>query len=406
MPRAQNGGVVGRMVWLRLTLPTRDVKIRVRAVIPAYRATKHSPFVTQQGLHGQCIGGESNMAQGFVYVFMNPAFPDHVKIGKTTRAPEDRAKELSGATGVPTPFVVAYYGCFPDCDRAESYVHALLERRGVARTSNREFFAISVRDAIAVVMEAEAALQSTVTTGDSDSDTAEASDGIQTLEDAPLWEQLSREADDYRFGLGDVIQDEDRAMALYKQAVQLGARDEAVFTALAELHAARGNDEEGIRWLMQGGENGVVGCWAELALIYTGENTYFGTRATATDIDILKASLERDAENARKAWRRFFRSVNHATFDPDYPGGDRLYAMLRRYVALIRNYPLPSDLDVIQSFADRFAESIEGLPDEADRDSRLTQLRSLVAGLSQERPVDLPRRRRRWFGWRASRDKG
>jgi hypothetical protein len=54
---------------------------------------------------------------GFVYVLINPSLPSYVKIGKTTKDPSIRAAELSSATGVPTPFYVAYeayffYSCF------------------------------------------------------------------------------------------------------------------------------------------------------------------------------------------------------------------------------------------------------------------------------------------------------
>jgi hypothetical protein len=40
-------------------------------------------------------------------------------------------QELSSATGVPTPFIVAYEQQFSDCDAAEAHVHAALERKGL-----------------------------------------------------------------------------------------------------------------------------------------------------------------------------------------------------------------------------------------------------------------------------------
>jgi hypothetical protein len=45
--------------------------------------------------------------EGYVYVLINPAFPDLVKIGRTTKDPKIRAAELS-ATGTPDKFVVAH----------------------------------------------------------------------------------------------------------------------------------------------------------------------------------------------------------------------------------------------------------------------------------------------------------
>lgn len=45
---------------------------------------------------------------GHIYILVNPSMEGLVKIGKTTRDPESRARELSQATGVPTPFYVAF----------------------------------------------------------------------------------------------------------------------------------------------------------------------------------------------------------------------------------------------------------------------------------------------------------
>jgi len=47
--------------------------------------------------HGKLVPNE------YVYVLVNKSMPDMVKIGMTIREVEERAKEISGATGVPTP---------------------------------------------------------------------------------------------------------------------------------------------------------------------------------------------------------------------------------------------------------------------------------------------------------------
>ena len=64
-----------------------------------------------------------NLTAGYVYVMINPSLNGIVKIGKTQNSPDDRAKELSSATGVPTPFFVAYSSYFNDCSAAEIFVH-------------------------------------------------------------------------------------------------------------------------------------------------------------------------------------------------------------------------------------------------------------------------------------------
>ena len=66
----------------------------------------------------------------YVYVLMNPSLQNMVKIGKTTREPEERAKELSSVTGVPTPFIVVYSCMFESCSDAETFVHTYLETKG------------------------------------------------------------------------------------------------------------------------------------------------------------------------------------------------------------------------------------------------------------------------------------
>jgi hypothetical protein len=101
------------------------------------------------------VGHDAESAGGYVYALLNSAMPGLVKIGKTEREPDDRAKELSGATGIPTPFVVAYEECFEDCSAAEDYVHALLEQTGFRVAQNREFFCAPVKAAIQAIAKAK-----------------------------------------------------------------------------------------------------------------------------------------------------------------------------------------------------------------------------------------------------------
>ena len=87
---------------------------------------------------------------GYVYVMINPSMNGIVKIGMTTREPEDRAVELSATTGVPTPFIVAYKRRVSDCAFAEKKIHEQLSEYRV--NDGREFFRLTVTDAINVVM--------------------------------------------------------------------------------------------------------------------------------------------------------------------------------------------------------------------------------------------------------------
>ena len=88
---------------------------------------------------------------GYVYVMINPSIDGMVKIGKTTRDPNERVKELSAATGVPTPFVLVYYKQFSNCHLAEEDIHKLLKNQGYRVNDNREFFRISPTAAIQII---------------------------------------------------------------------------------------------------------------------------------------------------------------------------------------------------------------------------------------------------------------
>jgi hypothetical protein len=89
------------------------------------------------------------MEKGYIYVLINPSMKGMVKIGKTNRNPEDRAKELSAGTNIPFQFQVGYDILVSDIDLAEKKVHKKLEKFRVA--NNREFFEISLREAVDVI---------------------------------------------------------------------------------------------------------------------------------------------------------------------------------------------------------------------------------------------------------------
>ena len=87
------------------------------------------------------------MAEGYIYILLNRAFQnDHYKIGMTTKTPEERARELSGATGVPRAFEVLYEQRVVDCHRAERLLHRRIHQ--YRSIGNREFFQIPLKAAI------------------------------------------------------------------------------------------------------------------------------------------------------------------------------------------------------------------------------------------------------------------
>ncbi len=89
---------------------------------------------------------------GLIYILINPSLPTNMlKIGATSRTPEERAKELSEGTGIPTEYVVAYDESVSDWKLAEQAIHKRLEQKRVR--NNREFFSIPLKEAITVVSE-------------------------------------------------------------------------------------------------------------------------------------------------------------------------------------------------------------------------------------------------------------
>jgi T5orf172 domain len=88
---------------------------------------------------------------GWVYILANDSMPGLLKIGYTIRTPQERARELSSATGVPKPFRVAYAWETKNPKALEASVHIRLDRFRV--NGNREFFYISVSKAKAAIQK-------------------------------------------------------------------------------------------------------------------------------------------------------------------------------------------------------------------------------------------------------------
>ena len=86
--------------------------------------------------------------EGTVYVLTNPAMPDLVKIGKTTRDVQLRLADLY-TTGVPYPFECEYAAKVTDLDKTEKAFHIAFKDKRV--NHKREFFKIDPIQAIAVL---------------------------------------------------------------------------------------------------------------------------------------------------------------------------------------------------------------------------------------------------------------
>lgn len=85
---------------------------------------------------------------GYVYLLTNPSMPGLVKVGFTNRFVEERLRELTAATGVPTEFVIGavFHSANPQFD--EQQLHERLASYRV--TPNKESFRIPLEEAIAI----------------------------------------------------------------------------------------------------------------------------------------------------------------------------------------------------------------------------------------------------------------
>jgi hypothetical protein len=68
-----------------------------------------------------------------------------IKIGKTSKDPESRAKELN-QTGTPSPFIVSYFALVSNMDEVEQLMHEKFDE--YRENNRREFFRISAKLAI------------------------------------------------------------------------------------------------------------------------------------------------------------------------------------------------------------------------------------------------------------------
>ena len=89
-----------------------------------------------------------SIGEGYIYILENKSQPGICKIGYTDRAPQDRVREINGATGVIVPWYIS--NAFPCKSPAsiESLVHSALSDYWL----NKEGFAITLPLAESVIL--------------------------------------------------------------------------------------------------------------------------------------------------------------------------------------------------------------------------------------------------------------
>ena len=204
-------------------------------------------------------------AKGFVYILINPSMPNLMKIGKTTRSPEDRAKELSAATGVATPFIVAYQIEVNDCNNCEHYIHKLLEITGHRVNPSKEFFKADMTDVINMLIDYKNQYDTTrsMDGGDCYNDSDDKTLGDST----PLVDEENK-ANIWHYGFDDHIIDFSEIMQHYKNAIQLGSK--TACSSLACLLSLLGIlDVDDVTYiLLEGKDMGDIDCYRILSDYY------------------------------------------------------------------------------------------------------------------------------------------
>lgn len=87
----------------------------------------------------------------YIYILTNDTMPGLCKIGFTMNKPSERVRQINAATGVAVDFDVMYqFPCF-NAHGLEREIHIYLEDNGFRINKRKEFFNITVQQAISVV---------------------------------------------------------------------------------------------------------------------------------------------------------------------------------------------------------------------------------------------------------------
>lgn len=191
--------------------------------------------------------------------------PGLVKIGRTTRDPEERVNELSQATGVPTPFILIYSLFVHNCTHAENYVHTYLSNRECRVAENREFFKVTPTEAI------NSFLTYQKTFGDNISSfSAVISNQSKTTINKAPWSEIEKLAIDYFYGR-DVFRDYKESLNLFKKATKLGSI--LSYRYIGEMYkegqGCKSNLEKALSYFNDGAKKGDLECYGHMMLIYS-----------------------------------------------------------------------------------------------------------------------------------------
>jgi hypothetical protein len=88
------------------------------------------------------------MSAGWIYALASPSLPNVIKIGRTTRDPVTRARELGGYAGATADYVVVAHAAVSNAVASETHAHRMLRH---CRRKGTELFDVSPERARAVI---------------------------------------------------------------------------------------------------------------------------------------------------------------------------------------------------------------------------------------------------------------
>ncbi|MBS1516107.1 MAG: SEL1-like repeat protein [Bacteroidetes bacterium] len=202
---------------------------------------------------------------GYIYILINPTLNGLVKIGKTSKTSEERAKELSSATGVPTQFIVAYDEFFDDIDLAENHVHEILKNMGHHVFPNKEFFDIPLKDAIGILNETRKYFTNIYNNLDSEENIIidEYEDEVKNDSSENSYDSILEEAYKYKFGEDDYFQDDYEAFNLYEKAYKLGSGEACYELGYSYMNGegCSKNERIALKFLKEGVKRNYLKCY-------------------------------------------------------------------------------------------------------------------------------------------------
>lgn len=92
---------------------------------------------------------ELGPGKGYIYILENAGQPGILKIGFTTRTPQDRVKEINSSTGVIIPWYIRNAFQCKSPDAMEKLIHERLKRYKV----HKEGFGIRLEEAEKVILQ-------------------------------------------------------------------------------------------------------------------------------------------------------------------------------------------------------------------------------------------------------------